>query len=543
MTTDGATSTMHELDPERQAEEIWREYEHPAVQRKVLNPLDGCPWSVFANRVSEDYMAEEADEFVPLGPQHYDWIERFAAGEDFALLAHRYALKTFTILTYIAGRLEYDPGFTALWITNTQDQAKDKADREFNKLVRRSPWLMNLQEDVRQEDTIQTKVFPNGSTFNSAWLFGGLEGARADLIVFDDVIKEKGDGDTHDIWQWITGAAMPIGKRDSQEVFIGTRKRPDDIYEYIRAETEFPLYEYPLVLDFWDQEYGADADWQQRRPDPELYTDLENPLSDGDDTIQVLWPEARGPDFLREKRGKTGSQMFQRAYCLVLSGAEGDLVDKPDIDKPVDEGGCSIRGRSPPQQYRAGPGETIVVSFDPASSPSGDNAAFESWLVRRDGTRVLLEAIAAKGLKPSQVEETLVGLDRRYDPAVVAIEDNGIQQFIVESAIEWDAQLAAKTVGFNTGSEKHSLENGIPRLQTLVENGRIHFYRGHDGTEDFITAAQSLRMSNGTLEGHTPDLIMAWYMAEKAIRRLHVDDGDQDDVDDADGGDGGVSYL
>jgi len=517
--------------------------EDPDEVRKMFNPLDGSSWPLFANRVSEDYMAAETDEFVPLGPQHHDWIERFAAGEDFALLAHRYALKTFTVLTYIAGRLEYDPGFTALWITNTEGQAKDKADREFNKIATRCPWLTNLQEDVRQEDTIQTKVFPNGSTFNSAWLYGGLEGARADLIVFDDVIKEKGDGDTHDIWQWITGAALPIGKRDSQEVFIGTRKRPNDIYEYIRAETNFPLYEYPLMLDFWDQEYGADNDWEQRRPDPELYTELENPLSDGADTVQVLWPEARGPDFIKEKRGKTGWQMFLRAYCLVLSGAEGDLVDKPDIDQPVDEGGCSIRGRTPPQKYRAGPGESIVVSFDPASSPSGDNAAFEAWLVRRDGTRVLLEAIAEKGLKPSQVEETLVGLDRRYDPAVVAIESNGIQQFIVESAIEWDAQLAAKTVGFNTGSDKHSLENGIPRLQTLVENGRVHFYRGHDGTEDFITAAQSLRMSDGKLEGHTPDLIMAWYMAEKAIRRLHVggqDAGDDEDDEEDDSGAYGI---
>jgi hypothetical protein len=229
--------------------------------------------------------------------------------------------------------------------------------------------------------------------------------------------------------------------------------------------------------------------------------------------------------------------MFQRAYCLVLSGAQGDLVDKPDIDLSVDEGGCSIRGREPPMKYRAGPGESVVVSFDPASSPSGDNAAFESWLVRRDGTRVLLEAIAEKGLRPSEIEETLVDLDRRYDPAVVAIEDNGIQQFIVESAIEWDGQLAAKTVGFNTGSDKHSLENGIPRLQTLVENGRIQFYRGHQGTEDFITAAQSLRMSNSKLEGHTPDLIMAWYMAEKAIRRLQVGDDADDDLDaDSDSG-------
>ena len=290
----------------------------------TFNPFDGCPWGVYLNRLSEAYMTRERGEFVPLGEHHVHWAERFAAGEDFALLAHRFGLKTFVILAYITARLQYDDGYTALWVTNTEDQAKDKAHREFNKLTGRAPFLDNLTENVRVEDTIKTKRFPNGSTFHAGWLNGSLEGARADLIVFDDIIKEKGDGDTEEIWQWCAGAAMPVGKRNSQEVFIGTRKRPGDLYEYVADETGYDITEWPLIRERWlsnqDQTVGEIA--------PErYYTDLSDPLSDGDRTVSVLWPDARGAAFIQDKYNKTGDRMFNRAYCLVVGNREGLIYD------------------------------------------------------------------------------------------------------------------------------------------------------------------------------------------------------------------------
>jgi hypothetical protein len=60
----------------------------------------------------------------------------------------------------------------------------------------------------------------------------------------------------------------------------------------------------------------------------------------------------------------------------------------------------------------------------------------------------------------------------------------------------------------------------VPRLRTLVENGGIQFFRGHGPTEEFVQAMMSLELKNGKLKGHTPDLVMCWYMAEKAIRSL-----------------------
>jgi hypothetical protein len=143
-------------------------------------------------------------------------------------------------------------------------------------------------------------------------------------------------------------------------------------------------------------------------------------------------------------------------------------------------------------------------------------------------------------MSPSGVKARLQEYDRRYDPALIVVEDNGMQQYIVEDAIEFSPALRSKVTGLSTTSSKHSWENGIPRLRTLVDQGGIQFYRGHDATEDWIQAALSLELDDGKLQGHTPDLIAAWYMAEQGLRRFEYGAGD--DIDDEDDSNG-VSYL
>lgn len=508
-------------------------FEDPAALREVLNPFDGCPWDVYFNRLTEGYMAAERDPHVPIGDVHVHWAEKFAGDGNIGMLAHRDALKTTFTLGYLIACLEYIDGFRAHWITNTQGQAHKKADTEFWKMVNRNPWLTNLNSDPVQ-DTKEAKEFQNGSMLYAGWLFGAIEGDRSHLLVLDDVIKEHGDGETENIVQWIEGVTVPMVKDSGKTAIVGTRKRPDDIYSHLIDRDAYDFTEYPAILEEWDREFRDDDTWRDRRPPENLYTEVESPWHE-DETIHVLWPEARGPEYLAKKREQMSSHLFYREFCMVIRGASGNLVDEAEINELVENGGCSIRGKQPPRQLTPGTGEATVVSLDPAQSPTGDNIAFNAWHVGRDGRRTLLEAIASKGMKPSQVKATLADLDERYDPAVIVIESNGIQQYVANDAIEFSPSLMAKVTGIPTTGKKHSWENGIPRLRTLVENGGLQLYRGHAGTEDWIQAALSLELSNGKLKGHTPDLIAAWYMAEQGIRRLEAAgalDPEPDDQDD-----------
>lgn len=495
----------------------------PQQIREAYNPFKHGCWMDFANRITKGYMSAERDAWEPLGDHHAEWLELFDGDENFAMLCHRDGLKTTVTLVYLAACLEYLEGFRAHWVTNTQGQAHKKADTEFGKIVERNPWLTNLNNP--DTDNKEEKEFPNGSVLYAGWLFGGIEGDRSHLLILDDVIKEHGDGETKNILQWIQGVTVPMVKNGGKSAIIGTRKRPDDIYNHFRSQDGYRFVEYPAILDIWDQEFQTDDDWQSRRPDPNLYTDVENPFSTGGETIKVLWPEARGPAWLRKKYSEMSPHLFWREYCMVIQGASGNLVDESDLNKLVEKGGCSIRNETPPRSYTAGRGERVIVGHDPAQSSTGDLAAFVVQLEGRNGQRKILDAYAERGMSPSDIKARLVDYNDRYDPAQIVIEDNGMQQYIVNDALEMSAEMRAKVTGKTTSGRKHSWENGIPRLRTLIENGSIQFYRGHDPTEELVTAILSLTLENGKLSGHTPDLVAAWYMAETGADEEMVENG------------------
>jgi len=468
------------------------------------------------------YMGQERDTYTPLGDHHAEWLRLLDDERKLVLNCHRDALKTTTVLCYLALRLEYDPGFQAIWAMNNQDMAGEKAHMEFNKFVERNPWLTNLQEGDRRRDTIKKKEFANGSSLRATYLDGGIDGERAHLLVMDDLIKARGDGSPEAVREWVEGTATPMVKDDGRTVFVGTRKRRDDLYQHYRSLATYAVAEYPAVLDVWEQANGGDGDVEARRPPTEHYRTVQSP--DGG-SQQVLWPEARGPRWLAEKRGEMADYRFFREYCLSFIGGSGDLIQASDINKRASEAGCSIRGQQPPREKHAGKGERIIVGHDPAQSPTGDLAAFTVWLFGRDDRRTLLDAHSEQGMAPSAIKAQLVEYDRRFDPAVIAIEDNGTQQYIRNDAIEFSAAMRAKVSGYATSGKKHSWENGIPQLRNLVENGSIQFYRGHSATEDFITAAQSLELRDGKLKGHTPDMVASWYMAEQANRDAESSSG------------------
>ncbi|MFW6435998.1 MAG: hypothetical protein ACOCY1_06405 [Halovenus sp.] len=505
---------------------------NPEGKRRALNPFDDGPATLLdaANELTRGYMQAERDPYFLLGDHHGEWLRLLDEERKLVLNCHRDGLKTTIVLAYLALRLEYDPGFQAIWAMNNQEMAVEKADSEFNKVVERNPWLVELNKD-RRRDTAKKKEFANGSSLRATYLDGGIDGERAHLLVLDDLIKARGDGDPESVREWVEGTALPMVKDGGRTVLIGTRKRRDDIYQHYRSLPAYAVAEYPAILDVWEQNHGDADDVDARRPPEDHYTEV--------DGQRILWPEARGPEWLAGKRDEMADYRFYREYCLSFVGGSGNLVDEAAINEPVTNGGCSIRDEAPPREITPGRGSATVVAHDPAQSPTGDDAAFVAFHVQRDGRRTLLDAVAEQGMSPTQVKATLADLDERYDPAIVVIEDNGMQQYVVNDAIEFSPSLRSKVTGIPTTGQKHSWENGIPRLRRLVENGGIQFYRGHGPTEEFIQAALSLTLKDGKLEGHTPDLIASWYMAEQGIRRLEgIGALDGDDTDDS-----GVSYL
>lgn len=299
----------------------------PEHLRESLNPFDGCSWIEFFEELTYGYMGRENQDWAPPGPHHEQLFADFESGEHLIRLAHRRSLKTTATLAYVIANLEYRSGFHVGWIGNNETLAYEKADAEFNKLVERNPWLTTLQADNRPTDQKGKKTFANDSDLTVGWLYGGIEGVGVDLLVVDDLIKEKGDGDMQEIEDWLSSVIVPIQEDGGQTIVIGTRKTPTDVYALLDEREGFDFVEYPAVLEEWDAEFREDA--AHRRPDPSLYHTAPHPL-DPDREAQVLW-EQRGSDYLADAYSKQSERAWMREFCLVVQTREGavyNLFDK-----------------------------------------------------------------------------------------------------------------------------------------------------------------------------------------------------------------------
>lgn len=511
-------------------------------KRAALNPFDGGPATLLdaTNELCRGYMNQERDGYHQLGGHHAEWLRLLDDEKKLVLNCHRDGLKTTTVLAYLILRLEYDDGYRAIWAMNNQGIAVEKAHTEFNRMVSRNPWLRNLN-GVRSRNTVKKKEFANGSSLRVTWLDGGIDGDRAHLLVMDDLIKARGDGDLDAVTEWVEGTAVPMVKDGGRQILVGTRKGRDDLYAHYRAFDAYSTAEYPAILDTW-QDQVTDDPSHPRHPPLDAYTDVADPWRDGK-TVKMLWPDARGADWLTRKRSEMADYRFWREYCLVFVGGEGNLISPEDVNRPVSDHGCSIYDSRPPFDYTAEEGEAVVVAHDPAQSPTGDDAAFVAFRVNRDGTRTLLDSYAEAGMKPTEIKEQLAQFDDRFDPAMVVIESNGMQQYVAHDALDFNASLRAKVTGIPTTGAKHSWDNGIPRMRGLVESGGIHFYRDHAATEEFIEAIESLTLEDGKIEGHTPDLAAAWYMAEQGIRKLEAMGALDEEDDEDEEADSGLSFV
>ena len=333
-------------------------------KRAAFNPFDACPWIDFFEELTWGYMRREDRSWSPPGPHHERWFEDFASGRDLIRLAHRSSLKTTSTLAYVIANLEYRDGFHAAWIGNNQELAYEKAHSEFNKLIERNPWLEHLQEGRRTTDQKGKKEFENDSSIAAGWLHGGVEGRHVDLLVVDDLIKEKGDGDMADIENWLSSVIVPVQEHGGQTIVIGTRKTNADIYSLLAGREGFDFVEYPAVLEDWDAEWREDA--PGRRPDPELYHRAEHPLEPAREA-HLLW-EQRSTDYLRGARSKQSEHAWMREFNLVVQTREGAVYSAFDR-----------------QQHIAEDAGDVVAYFNSLDWGSGHPAGFLQWAVTDDG--------------------------------------------------------------------------------------------------------------------------------------------------------------
>jgi hypothetical protein len=477
--------------------------------RQVLDPFD-VGWDVYFRVLTHFYMQREDRDWSPPGPHHSQWFDDFSSGQDLIRLAHRGSLKTTSTLAYVIANLEYKSGFHAAWIGNNETLAYEKAHSEFNKTVERNPWLRELQEGKRTVDQKGKKEFANDSSLSVGWLFGGVEGRHVDLLIVDDLIKEKGDGDMREIEDWLSSVIVPVQDHGGQTIVIGTRKTPTDVYALLAEREGFDFVEYPAVLEEWDAEYGEDA--RERRPDPELYHETEHPFRP-DDTAHVLWEE-RGTEYLRNARDKQSEYAWMREFNLVVQTREGAVYSIFDRRRNVTD-------EDP---------DTVDVYWNGLDWGSGNPAGFLQFAAQGETVYVLDERkFPADGT--SDYVDTLSTLYAEWGVGPVGADPSdkrGVQDL--------------KSEGIDAMPAENDIEAGIRSVSEYFASGDLVV---HSRCEQLLAELGSYRYNQNTgkpvkKNDHLVDALRYGIMAYRdAIRAWSERQRRREDDEDS----SGVSYL
>jgi hypothetical protein len=262
-------------------------------------------------------------------------------------------------------------------------------------------------------------------------MHGTIYGARADLIICDDIIDSTNAHDFDNQIEWLTGMVLTRPADQDKVLIIGTRIAPVDLYKELmnpaRYDDDTPpwtRFSTPAVLEFADDP----EDWVTLWPRSNIKkkNQIVTPDEDG------LYPKWDGPALARMKK-----RVSTDPYAWPLKYQQEEVVEDAIFPREAVYGCVSKHrqvGRLAPGQVGVPPegmaGKYVIAGLDPASV--GHTAATVVALDRESGKRYVLDAWDKANATPGQVRELMLSWALKY----------GVQEWRVEKVLlsKWITQ-------------------------------------------------------------------------------------------------------
>ena len=155
--------------------------------------------------------------------------------------------------------------------------------------------------------------------------------------------------------------------------------------------------------------------------------------------------------------------------------------------------------------------------FAISSNVGADNYVFSTWGVEDEtGERWLLNLEKGKGKTFHEQMQILKGINVRFRPDSMVLEQNVFQQIFVQEA---DKQ-GLPVIGHTTGIDKYDLKTGWPGLAIDFERGKIHIPIGdkhsQDVKDDIFLDLGSVAFTDKGLEsvGEHDDISSSFWLAK-----------------------------
>jgi hypothetical protein len=351
-----------------------------------------------------------------------------------------------------------------------------------------------------------------------------IYGARADLIILDDVVDHSNAHDFENQIDWIQNIVQSrIDGNDGKLLVVGTRLATEDLYseimkpEYYEGdEVPWTYLSQPAVLEMPELDATTWVTlWPRsnQRPRGQRFENME-PDEDG---LFPKWDGIRLSHKRRAMKTTNWSMVYQQ-----------EQVSADAVFKPKTINGCTSSRRAgvlvaSPIRPNGMLGLTVIGGLDPAAA--GHTAIVVIGLDRNTGRRYVLDVFNQSSLNYNQIITTLKEWTILYGVQEWRVEKNNVQAWIPQDQGLRDFLHARGTSiqpHFTDGS-KWDADFGVASMATLFDG----FEDGHNlidlpSSRDHvgIQALRSQLTSWAPATKGKTDLVMAMWFAEIRCREL-----------------------
>lgn len=295
-------------------------------------------------------------------------------------------------------------------------------------------------------------------------------GARADLVICDDVVDMSNAHRFDEQIDWIQAELMSRISANGTMLIVGTRLAPRDLYSEIRDEKRYPeedspwsYLSMPAVLEFADDPHDWKTLWpRSNQPEP----GTREALADADG----LFPKWDGTR-LKKKRARVAPRTWSLVY-------QQEQVGDMEVFSTEDVRGCVNGSRMagamnpgmPGVRAEGMDGLQIVAGLDPATA--GYTAAVVIGLDLTTHKRYVLDVKNNQGMKPDELRQMIKDLIAKYKISEFRIEKNSFQSFLTDDREVNDFASRAGCVikPHYTGTNKYDPDFGVAAMAPMFGN-------------------------------------------------------------------------
>jgi hypothetical protein len=302
-------------------------------------------------------------------------------------------------------------------------------------------------------------------TLQALGIGGQIYGARADLIILDDVITTANAHEWEKQLEWLQKEVITRLGKNGKLLIVGTRIGAVDLYRELRnpehwsgGVSPFTRLAMPAALEIDDDPNKWVTLWERS----------DRPWDGDDDAVpdeDGYYQKWDGPALFARRSEVTAS-----TWALVYQQQD---IDDDAIFNPTIVNACVNRMRKPGPLRMGAPGHprdgqwVTLIGMDPAMA--GKTALVVYAVDRQSGKRLVLDAYNMSDPTPGKIRAIIEDWINTYRPVELRIEINAHQK-MYEVDEEFRQYLANKGVRFSshfTGKNKWDTDFGVAAMQGL----------------------------------------------------------------------------